>query len=785
MSKSKNVWKLFTSVLLVLMLIFTPFGMLSASEGVDTTVSTDWGSVTVGSITNDSDKKVVGWTITVKGVPAGATLQGEGWNATFSLQGDTLTIKSSYDWNSTVEPHGSTDTQAGCYLEGITAEWHPTSVSIKPKFEDPGPGKDPAPTATPVPTATPTPAPTATPVPTATPAPAPTATPTPGANPTATPKPTATPVPTEPTTDTTPSETTTTLESTFGPMEWIVEPATGDDWLTTDGNKIVDMNGTQVWLTGINWFGYNTGTNIFDGCWNCNMESAIKAIADHGFNLLRIPISAELLLNWKNGVYPDANFNQASNPELVGKNSLQIFDYAISLCRKYGLKVMLDIHSANTDAAGHNANLWYTDKVSSSDYLDAIAYLADRYKDNDTVIAYDLKNEPHGKPGEEKAIWNDSEAENNWKYVAQKAGNIVLDSNPHALIVIEGIEIYPKDIAANGDFSSGESDDYYFNWWGANLRGVKDYPIDFGSEERNRQIVYSPHDYGPAVFQQPWFQGEYTYESLKEDCWNDNWLYIHEENIAPILIGEWGGFMTEPNLTWMTDLRQLIGEQHLNFTFWCFNANSGDTGGLVLDDFTTWDEEKYAFVNEVLWQDEGKFVGLDHKVPLGDYGMALSEYTGTIQNAVTEVPETSATTETTTVPSETVAPSETSAPTPVPVAATTAKKKGISFWTVVKYILLALLVLVIAGGVFLFFKRPRTWNQIIDKFYLPEKLKRVIPGEIWSENVEARRFRFDDETISKNNEFAGRYRPVAKPNANTNPTKKAESVDPNEPDNKK
>ncbi len=775
MCKSKNVWKFITSVLLVLMLIITPFGMLSASEGVETTVSANWGSVNVGSVTNNSDKKVVGWTITIKGIPAGASLQGQGWNAKFSLQGDTLTAQSSVEWNSIIEPHGSVDTQAGCYLDGITAEWSPTSVSIKPKFEGPAPTATP----TPAPTATPTPAPTATPTPapTVTPAPTPTATPAP----TTTPKPTVTPEPTMPTTDTTPSETTTSSEATFDPMEWNVEPATGDDWLTTDGNKIVDMNGTEVWLTGINWFGYNTGTNIFDGCWNCNMENAIQAIANHGFNLLRIPISAELVLNWRNGVYPEANFNQASNPELVGKNSQQIFDYALSLCSKYGLKVMLDIHSANTDAAGHNANLWYTEKISSSDYYDAIAYLADRYKDNDTVIAYDLKNEPHGKPGEEKAIWNDSESENNWKYVAQKAGNIVLDANPHALIVIEGTEIYPKDIATNGDYSSVESNDYYFNWWGGNLRGVKDYPIDFGSEDRNRQIVYSPHDYGPTVFQQPWFQGEYTYESLKEDCWNDNWLYIHEENIAPILIGEWGGFMTEPNLTWMTDLRQLIGEQHLHFTFWCFNANSGDTGGLVLDDFTTWDEEKYAFVSQVLWQDEGKFVGLDHVVPLGDYGKSLSEYSGEILKPEPTIPETSATPASTTVPSESSTPSETVAPTAVPMAARTAKE-GNSFGKVLKYVLLIFLALIIGGGVFLFFKKPRLWNRIIDKCHLPEGLKRVIPADIWSENVENRRFRFDDETISKNNEFAGRFRPVARPNAN--PSKRAGVRKPNEPDEK-
>ena len=87
--------------------------------------------------------------------------------------------------------------------------------------------------------------------------------------------------------------------------------------------------------------------------------------------------------------------------------------------------------------------------------------------------------------------------------------------------------------------------------------------------------------------------------------------------------------MTGDNLTWMEYMRQLIGEYHLNHTFWCFNANSGDTGGLVLDDFTTWDEEKYEFVREVLWQNEdGQFIGLDHEVPLGANGIALNDYDG-------------------------------------------------------------------------------------------------------------------------------------------------------------
>lgn len=117
--------------------------------------------------------------------------------------------------------------------------------------------------------------------------------------------------------------------------------------------------------------------------------------------------------------------------------------------------------------------------------------------------------------------------------------------------------------------------------------------------------------------------------------------------------------MREPNLSWMTFLRQLIAEEGIHHTFWCFNANSGDTGGLVGHDFTTWDEEKYEFVKEVLWQEDGHFVGLDHAVPLGKAGngIALSEATG-----MEVVPSTEPTQESTAAETDEIAATEFSGP---------------------------------------------------------------------------------------------------------------------------
>lgn len=518
-----------------------------------------------GTITNNSKTTVDNWKATVPLASSGSVDQS--WNMNYDLEGGVLSI-TGVDYNKSVSPGASITfgmilKNAGDF-DVLKAEVYiPGSPTVPDEPEDPEVPDEPEEPAPPVDPSNPT----------------------------------AKPVP----------------------------PATTDDWLFTDGNKIVDKNGKEVWITGVNWFGYNTGTNIFDGVWACNLNTTISDIADRGFNMLRIPFSSELILQWKNGQYPKANYNDYVNPYLNGMNSLEIFDYVVGQCRANGIKIMIDIHSAETDAAGHFAPLWYTDKISEADYLASLSWMADRYKNDDTIIAYDLKNEPHGAVGDDiKAIWNNSNHPNNWKAVAEKAALAVLSKNPNALVLVEGIQIYPKDINTNSDFTSKNPHDYHNTWWGGNLRGVKDFPIELGKYQN--KLVYSPHDYGPAVSAQPWFEKDFTMKSLYEDCWKDNWMFIHDDNIAPLLIGEWGGFMTQPNLKWMTFFRDFLIENRLHHTFWCFNANSGDTGGLVLHDFSTWDEEKYAFVIEALWQKDGKFVGLDQKIPLGSNGISLEEY---------------------------------------------------------------------------------------------------------------------------------------------------------------
>lgn len=424
-----------------------------------------------------------------------------------------------------------------------------------------------------------------------------------------------------------------------------------DDWLHVNENaEIVDMYGNPVWLTGCNWFGYNVGSQVFDGVWSKNMHSMLTQIADHGFNFLRVPMSTEILLQWKNGDPDPATpkVNVWTNPELTVEGveggtvmySFDIWNQAVQWCRELGIKIMIDIHSAETASAGHQISLWYTDKFSTEDWLEALAWFAEYYKDDDTILAIDLKNEPHGTADvpNQMAKWDDSQDPTNWKYAAERGAAAVLEQNPNLLVMVEGTEVYPK-FEDGHDWTAPRIDyttmyEYYHHtWWGGCFRGAKDYPLDLG--EHQDQLVYSPHDYGPLVWAQEWFYDGFTQETLLEDCWYDNWFFIQDTGMAPLLMGEWGGFLDEAhdkdgkNRAWMAALRDFMIENRIHHTFWCFNENSGDTGGLVYDDFGSWDEEKYNFVLPSLWKTEdGAFISLDHKIPLGANGISLSEYYG-------------------------------------------------------------------------------------------------------------------------------------------------------------
>ena len=366
------------------------------------------------------------------------------------------------------------------------------------------------------------------------------------------------------------------------------------DYLHTIGNRVYDENNTEVFITGVNWFGFETTDYVFHGLWARNMNDMLNQMAGLKFNVLRVPLSSEFIKKVRTGqtVKPGkSKINRNVNPDLVGKTSIEILDMAIAYCRTIGLKVILDMH--RTPASGM-IDLWYNSSITEEDWMLNWEWLAGRYGGNDAVIGADIFNEPHGV-----ARWDGSNSAVDWRRAAQLCGNRVIAIEPNWLIFVEGVET---------------PDGATYGWWGGNLRGAASYPVTLSRPDK---LVYSPHEYGPAVYNQWWFHnGSFSYDSLMSEHWKPSWLFINDQaDVHPLLIGEWGGReydLASDSGRWFNYLVQLIANKKLNHTFWCWNPNSGDTGGVLNDDWTTVNWGKYNVILATLFGN-----GLGHTVGLG------------------------------------------------------------------------------------------------------------------------------------------------------------------------
>ena len=568
----------------------------SASNLTSEYTINNWGSgyQVLIKVKNETTKRAESWTLKVNKNDVGID---SSWNVHITEDGDYYEI-TPMEWNSVIEPGNAVEFG----VQGSSHVGNKVEILVNGQASQEEPQPDPDPTPDPEPTPEPTPTPDPDPTPTPTPDPEPTPTP--------------------------------------GPEEHS-DAVVGDDWLHTDGSHILDKYGHEVYLTGANWFGFNCSERVFHGLWNANMKNVVEGMADHGINLVRVPISTELLLEWKAGKKIKVNINTNSNKELKradgsDMDSREIFDVFLAMCKENGIKVMMDLHSADANNSGHNYNVWYGPKgFTTEDWIEGWTWFVNEYKNDDTIIACDLKNEPHGKFSQadsNAAKWDDSTDENNWQYAASRCGKAILDINPNLLIMVEGIEETPRP---GYDYNSGTQNPnateaelkYYGGWWGGNLRNAGQDPVDLGQYQS--QLVYSPHDYGPLVYKQSWFDKDFTEQTLLDDVWYDSWFYLQDKNIAPLLIGEWGGFMDGgDNEKYLNLMSEFIAKNHINHTFWCINPNSGDTGGLLKDDWATWDDAKYNMMKKTLWSDSktGKFVGLDHVSPLGDNGETVTRY---------------------------------------------------------------------------------------------------------------------------------------------------------------
>ncbi|MEU6416705.1 cellulase family glycosylhydrolase [Streptomyces spiralis] len=351
--------------------------------------------------------------------------------------------------------------------------------------------------------------------------------------------------------------------------------AAGAGYWHTSGRQILDAAGNPVRIAGINWFGFETGNHVAHGLWSRDYKSMIDQMKSLGYNTIRLPYSDDI---FKAGTTADSiNFN-GMNTDLQGLTPLQIMDKIVAYAGHDGLKVILDRH--RPDSGGQSA-LWYTSAVPESTWIADLKALATRYKGQDTVIGIDLHNEPH-----DPACWGCGDQSTDWRLAAERAGNAVLSVNPDLLIFVEGIQTF------NG--VSG--------WWGGNLMGAGQYPVRLDVADR---LVYSAHDYATSVAQQSWFSDP-SFPANMPGIWDKYWGYLFKQNIAPVWVGEFGTTLQSTvDQKWLSALVSYLrptstyGADSFQWTFWSWNPDSGDTGGILKDDWQTVDTVKDGYLASI------------------------------------------------------------------------------------------------------------------------------------------------------------------------------------------
>ncbi|AWS40401.1 cellulase family glycosylhydrolase [Streptosporangium sp. 'caverna'] len=388
--------------------------------------------------------------------------------------------------------------------------------------------------------------------------------------------------------------TTSALAVALGSSPAAAAGGTGTGYLSTSGNKIIDSTGATVRLTGINWFGMETDNKTFHGLWASNpWRGQLDKMASLGYNTLRVPFSNDAL---KPGAVA-TGINDFVNPDLVGNTPLQILDKVIDYAGSKGMRIILDRHRPT--AAGQSA-LWYVAATPESKWIDDWKMLAQRYAGNTTVIGADLHNEPHAEgtnPAATGACWGCGDTTRDWRLAAERAGNAVLSVNPNWLIFVEGVSCPSGGLSNVWD--NDPSNDEDCGWWGGNLSKAGQFPVRLNVANR---LVYSPHEYATSVFHQTWFDAP-NYPANMPAIWDKYWGYLYKQNIAPIMMGEFGTTLQAPvDKVWLQELMKYTGTgvNGMSFTYWSWNPNSGDTGGIAKDDWTSINQDKQDILQPYL-----------------------------------------------------------------------------------------------------------------------------------------------------------------------------------------
>ena len=331
----------------------------------------------------------------------------------------------------------------------------------------------------------------------------------------------------------------------------------------TAGSQIVDQRNRPVRLVCAGWFGDLP-----------NYDAQMLALTVAGFNCVRVSF-----------------FNASIDRDL------SMIDRTAAAAAKVGVRVIVNNHAneGQGNCVSQQANgLWFdsgpgsdgTDGCGSPGTVTAAKFQADwirvaqHYSGNQTVIGFDLWNEPLEIPGGSQ--WGGG-GPNDIHAMYQAVGNAVEAAAPGALIICEGpIEWQPL--------------------YSADLTHVAGMPVVLSSPGH---VVYSVHLYPSDIGGEPFDSGPQYVQVL-----NQAFGYLVTQDIAPVWIGEIGASMnSQDDQAWAATVAPYIngkaqgglvvpaGGQPPGVDWWVWDCDPGGSpvGALQSDLATVWPNQAAVF----------------------------------------------------------------------------------------------------------------------------------------------------------------------------------------------
>lgn len=388
--------------------------------------------------------------------------------------------------------------------------------------------------------------------------------------------------------------------------------------------KVINGNNLNVQIRGINWFGFENSQTSVDGLWNGRLSSAtdfntiIYKIHLLGFNAVRLPFAFNDLrlptlkktipckpqsaseiqkltidpfqksINKKAPlpIMPLPQTNACNKYLDRYKNTLDRFVFTISSFIEAGIYVVLDYHPMTKELYTGN----------QKEYTKRWVSLMNSIKQNPKYIIMkgriiiDLLNEPDHV----QMSWN-------------TATNIYIPTIDQLYSLLGPEQLYMVEGTGQIGYNLNWGDGFVTNKTIVAKYQISDATPFFQAILKKpyaNNIVISPHMYGPSISKNP---RAHKNPILKERMYH-SFVYLHKKGYCsaskckkfPIVIGEFGSmFKLKEDLehlaAFQTNMNEVFGDK-MNWMYWSYNANSGDTGGIVKDDWTNFEWHKLIWL---------------------------------------------------------------------------------------------------------------------------------------------------------------------------------------------